>query len=226
MRHTILGSLKRRGLSVGLVLVLGVLAFSAVAAADTVGSINFDSSQGYDPGNINRQNGWSKTGPYDANVASTTRFAFGQALRISNAVTSGSFSDQTFSPGLTNPASESSAMKHFEASFDIGTTSNDEQPGLAMSVSPDNGQGSRMSYLRFVDQPNGVHVNFMDDATFARDRHRHAKPHECPHDQVLDHLQERAPTTSRSSSTARRRSAARPGRTTTATTRSRHRQAT
>jgi len=33
-----------------------------------------------------------------------------------------------------------------------------------ISVSPDNGQGARMSYLRFVDQDNGVHV-FFDDAT-------------------------------------------------------------
>ncbi len=31
-----------------------------------------------------------------------------------------------------------------------------------MSVSPDDGQGSRMSYLSFVDQPDGVHVTFYD----------------------------------------------------------------
>ena len=101
MRKTILGSLKRRGLSVALLVAVGVLGFSAVAAADTVDSINFES---YATGNINGQNGWSKSGPYDVKVVNADRFGFGQALQISNAVTSGSFGDQAFSPGLTDPA--------------------------------------------------------------------------------------------------------------------------
>ena len=33
---------------------------------------------------------------------------------------------------------------------------------MHMSVSPDNGSGARMSYLRFEDQSDGVHV-FFDD---------------------------------------------------------------
>jgi hypothetical protein len=158
MRRTILGSLKRRGLSVALVAV-GVLGFSAVAAADTVGSINFESAQGYVTGNINGQQGWSKTGPYDVNVVDTSRFGFGRALQISNAVTSGAFGDQAFSPGLIDPAGET-ANKHLEASFDVATTSNAQQQDLAISVSPDNGQGARMSYLRFEDKAGGVDVYF------------------------------------------------------------------
>jgi hypothetical protein len=90
---------------------------------------------------------------------------FGQALRISNAVTSGSFGDQAFSPGLTEPAGET-ARKHFEASFDVATTSDAVQPGLAISVSPDNGHGARMSYLRFEDHADGVRV-FFDGANAA-----------------------------------------------------------
>jgi hypothetical protein len=31
-----------------------------------------------------------------------------------------------------------------------------------VSVSPDNGQGARMSYLRFEEHTNGVHVYFVD----------------------------------------------------------------
>ena len=31
-----------------------------------------------------------------------------------------------------------------------------------MSVSPDQGDGSRVSYLRFEDQADGVHVFFVD----------------------------------------------------------------
>jgi hypothetical protein len=94
MRKTILGSLKRRSLSAALLVAVGVLGFSAVAAADTLGSIDFESAQGYVAGNIHGQNGWSKLGAYDVEVEQTDRFGFGQALRISNAVTTGAFGDQ------------------------------------------------------------------------------------------------------------------------------------
>ncbi len=65
--------------------------------------------------------------------------------------------------GAPEPGRESGAA-HFDASFQIGTTSAAEQSGLHMSVSPDDGNGSRMSYLRFEDQSDGVHV-FFDDVT-------------------------------------------------------------
>ena len=150
---------------------LGLLAsFAGAAAADSVGAITFEPSQGYTLGSINGQNDWLKTGPYDVAVASIGAFpdavtyGFGdQALRLSNSITSGSFGDQTFSPGLLSPAGESAA-KHFDASFQIGTAFAAEQPGLSMSVSPDNGVGGRMSYLRFEDHFDGVHV-FFDDIT-------------------------------------------------------------
>ncbi len=48
-------------------------------------------------------------------------------------------------------------------SFDIkSAVPGSRQPGLMMSVSPDRGDGSRMSYLRFEDQVDGIHV-FFDD---------------------------------------------------------------
>jgi hypothetical protein len=154
----------------------GLLASIAGAAGtNAVAPITFEPDSGYTVGNINGQgadvgNTWLKSGPYDAAVASATDFpAIGdlgfetQALRISNAVTSGSFGDQTFSPSVT-PAVTGTAQHKFASSFSIGTTSpGAQQPGLAISVSPDNGQGARMSYLRFEDQPNGVHV-FFDQA--------------------------------------------------------------
>jgi hypothetical protein len=101
--------------------------------------------------------------------------AFGsEALRVSNAITSGCFSDQTFSPSIPNAAGESTdalsgglsggtRMSHFDAAFTIASaTPLAEQPGLAISVSPDRGDGSRMSYLRFVDTPVGIDVYFDD----------------------------------------------------------------
>jgi hypothetical protein len=154
--------------------VVAVLAVSAMlvasAGADSIGPTTFESPT-FTPGDINGQDGWTKTGPYDAAVATVSSFpdalgyGFGaQALRISNAVVSGSFGDQTFSSGLANPAGEAPAQTHFEASFKIGTTQAAPQSGLSIAVSPDNGSGARMSYLRFDDQADGVHV-FFDDVT-------------------------------------------------------------
>lgn len=44
----------------------------------------------------------------------------------------------------------------------IGTTQSTEQTDLKMTVSPDQGTGGRMSFLRFEDQSDGVHVIFFD----------------------------------------------------------------
>jgi hypothetical protein len=153
-----------------LLLVLFTLGGAAIAAADSVGPITFEPPT-YTVGNINGQAGWTKTGPYDAGVVATSAFpaaagyGFGtQALRISSSVTSGSFGDQTFAPPVTSPAGESTPLNHFQASFSIGTAVATEQPGLQLSVSPDDGTGGRMGYLRFVDESDGVHV-FFDDAS-------------------------------------------------------------
>ncbi len=169
-----------------------MLVFPALASGDSLGLITFESSQGYIVGNINGQpltnnslpNGkWEKTGPYDVQVVMTSSFpaaagyGFGsQTLRLSNAVSSGSFGDQTFTPGLGDEAGESGASNvgaagplsggvrqpHFDASFLIGTTQATPQPGLRITVSPDRGDGARMSFLAFADQADGVHVSFSD----------------------------------------------------------------
>ena len=170
-----------------LVALCTMLVFPALASGDSLGLITFESSQGYILGNIHNQpitnnlpNGkWSKLGPYDVQVVSVSSFpaaatyGFGsQALRLSNAVTSGSFGDQTFSPGLGDEAGESGASNaglsggvrqpHFDASFLIGTTQVAAQAGLRITVSPDRGDGARMSFLAFADQADGVHVTFSD----------------------------------------------------------------
>ncbi len=148
----------------------GIMAVSTILPvfAETMPTIDIE-SPAYTVGNINGQNGWSKTGSYDVEVANTSDFSnavsFGmgnQALRLSNAVTSGSFGDQTFTPGLTSPAGEATSSTHFEASFTIGSTQATQQPGLFTSVSPDDGNGSRMSYAGFDDQADGIHVIFYD----------------------------------------------------------------
>ncbi|MEO6063660.1 MAG: hypothetical protein ABIQ99_17145 [Thermoflexales bacterium] len=154
------------------------------ARADTVGPINFESPT-YTIGTINGQDGWSSLGAagsgcalYDHAVASTSAYwavpGFGgQTLRISNAVTSGCFGDQTFSKSLLDEAGESSAISgglsggtrqsRFEASWEFASAvPGAEQPKLAFTASPDRGDGARMSWIQMADTPGGLDVNFYD----------------------------------------------------------------
>lgn len=156
-------------------LMLGAAATFAFADSTAV---NFESPT-YTIGNINGQDGWTKTGPYDVSVVSNT-YGYatfgGQSLRTSDAVTSGSFGDQTFAKPLVNAVGEvdstngtfsaGTLQRHFEIQFDLASTLATLQPGMHVSVSPDRGDGSRMSYLRFEDQVDGIHV-FFDDVTDA-----------------------------------------------------------
>jgi hypothetical protein len=150
---------------------IGLLA-SFAGAATTTGTIGFETSDGYTVGDINGQptttpgNTWMKTGSYDVAVEDLTSFTDhsqglvgDRALRLSNSITSGSFGDQTFSPSV-DAAGLATSLRHFASNFLIGTTQQGVQAGLSMSVSPDNGSGARMSYLRFEDQGDGVHVLF------------------------------------------------------------------
>jgi hypothetical protein len=170
MRQVFALRLRRRlVLTISAIVALALVGATA-ARADTVGPINFEPSQGYVPGDINGQQGWQKLNPlYDVKVAPLSAYpaaaGYGfqtQALQLSDFFTTFSFGDQTFSPGLLQPAGESPLQTHFDASFKIGTSQATEQAGLHMSVSPDDGQGARMSYLRFEDQSNGVHVFFVE----------------------------------------------------------------
>ena len=108
--------------------------------------------------------GWTFTGPYDAQVQG------GNQMQISDATTSGSFGDWVFSPKVPD-ASGAGTLRNYTATFNIATapgarSTPDPAPNDAeynhVSVSPDDGNGGRMSYLRFENQPTGVHVFFND----------------------------------------------------------------
>src|SRR5512141_2994579 len=127
-------------------------------------------------GDIHGQDGWLKTGPYDVAVVTNTYgyASFGtQSLRLSNAVTSGSFGDQTFAKPLVDAVGEAAAtagtfsegtrQPHFEMQFDIASTQPfTHQSGLMVSVSPHRRDGSRVSHLRFDDAVAGIDVFFYD----------------------------------------------------------------
>jgi len=154
------------------------LLFTPSAHAESL-SVNFENPP-YTVGNINGQDGWSSTGLFDQGVVSSPVISGTQSFRISNAVTSGSFGDQTFSKSLTNEAGETSAQNggmsggtrqsYFEASWDFKSTSpSSEQPGLAVVASPDRGDGARMSWVQMKDMPTGIEVNFFDYQSGAPD---------------------------------------------------------
>lgn len=160
-------------------LALSPLGIALPAFADTV-NVNFESPL-YSLGSIGGQDGWSNAvnPAYDQGVTTTPATfssTFGsQSFRISDAVTSGSFGDWVFAKPLTNAVGETSAtdgaftpgtlQQHFETEFDIASIlPESQQSGLHVSVSPDRGDGSRMSYLRFEDGASGINV-FFDDVT-------------------------------------------------------------
>jgi hypothetical protein len=164
--------------AVAAALVASVVALSAAApaAADTQGPIDFES---YSIGSVDGQDGWAKTGPFDVAIADNSTFpdapaSFGdQSLRMSDAVTSGSFGNQAFSKPTVDAAGEPTAdtggfptgtlRSRFSTSFDFASVTPDaEQPGLHTSISPDRGDGARMSYVRIEDSPTGWNLFFVD----------------------------------------------------------------
>lgn len=174
-----------RHLSAALAFVLALTGGFA-ARAETLPTIVFDDPP-YPVGTIHNKDGWSSSGSagaggpgYDHAVAAVNaqvqpiapQFG-GQALRISNAVTSGSFGDHTFSKSLANEAGEPSAVSngmsggtrqsHFEAEWEfISTTPAAPQPGLSVVASPDRGDGARMSWVQMTDTGTGIDINFND----------------------------------------------------------------
>jgi len=163
----------------GLFVVL--FALSSLAIAQT---INFESPT-YTVGSVNDQDGWNAAGSaglgcavYDEGIVANNTLpaplSFGaQSFRISNAVTSGCFVDQAFSKPTINEAGETDAhngglsggirQSTFVTQFNIASADpSAQQPGLVMSTSQDRGDGARMSYLRFEDRVDGVHVYFDD----------------------------------------------------------------
>jgi len=158
--------------AVGLIALLTMVGLSG--AATNPYTADFGS---FALGTVNGQDGWHSAAPgdvpalpngYDQAVVANgggAPAAFGaQSLRMSNAYTNGEFFYQTYSPSIDNPAGESEPNQVFDGSFQFTSTSVNQQPGLALSVSPDNGFGARMSYVRLEDAATGIQV-FFDDVS-------------------------------------------------------------
>ena len=128
---------------------------------------------------INGQNGWAVLNPaYDQKVVS---FDGNTVWRVSNAVTSGNFSDMPFAPRLggipsntaTNPtnsspgafAGESStgtSLRHFRGSFRFRSATGGPQSGARITVSADDGEGGRQSFIALEDAGTAIQVTTFD----------------------------------------------------------------
>jgi hypothetical protein len=145
----------------------------------TVGPIDFESpTYSAVPGSINNQDGWKATGLFDQavvlnSVNPNAPDAFGdQSWRVSNAVTSGSFGDQPFSKPLVNEAGESTAENAgqsggtrqpcFKAEFTVASNAGANQNGLRVTVSPDRGDGARMSFVSLAHTASDLNIRFFD----------------------------------------------------------------
>ena len=159
---------------------------TSTTARDCAGSaalaVDFETPT-YATGSPNGQDGWVAQGSagsgcalYDHAIVPNTYgyTAFGsQTLRMSSAVTSGCFGDQTFSKPLPNEVGEETAdnggqsggtrRTHFEAEWMFASiVPGAEQPGLHVVASPDRGDGARMSWVQMADTPSGLEVDFYD----------------------------------------------------------------
>jgi hypothetical protein len=168
---------QRRGIHGRTIIVIAIAAVLGLAACHptkqgtTTGPIDFEDPPYTAPADIDGQDGWTSTGAFDHEVddvaaSGTTPGTFGfgdQALRISSAVTSGSFGDQTFSRQTDDGAGETTAEDDgdddarrgfFETSWDFATAGNPvaaAQSGLHVVASPDRGDGARMSWIEMAD---------------------------------------------------------------------------
>lgn len=169
--QTCLSLFNKKSASFALVVVLITAVFAFQVQADSI-AIDFES---FTLGSVNGQDGWGITGGYDVEIVDATAYGYAsfgnQSLRISNAVTSGSFGDHLFSQSLADEAGETDAenggmsggtrQTYFAASWDFASTvPGAEQSGLNITVSPDRGDGARMSWIQMADTPTGLEVNF------------------------------------------------------------------
>lgn len=179
----------KRLVAFGSVALVVLVTMVSAAAADTysTGFENFSTAWtgvGLDenPGTVNGQYGWHSAKPssipslpygYDQQIVNNDTYGgqtggddFGdQSLRVSNAYTNdppSEFKFQTYSKSTTENAGEGLTNTVYTGEFQFIPTSANPQPGLFVSVSPDNGEGGRMSYVSLEDTAGGIKMTFYD----------------------------------------------------------------
>jgi hypothetical protein len=183
--------MRRRSSIVALVTAIGLALVGTLRATQ----ILFTDFEGFNTGaSIDRQNGWSSAPQWDEEVKN----ASGNTVwRVSNAVTSGSFSDMPFAPRLggipantiTNPTNDSpgafagesstgASLDRFRSTFSFRSATGAPQfdpvtcanpdPDLCLrariTISADNGNGGRQTFIVLEDRGTGINVATFDVA--------------------------------------------------------------
>ncbi len=128
---------------------------------------------------VDGQGGWSSDNPaWDEEVVlDGTNYVW----RVSNAVTGGSFGDMPFAPRpggipddtVNDPANSDplffagesatgASFRQFVGEFSFRSKTGAAQAGLRITVSLDNGQGARQSFVALADTGSGIEVTTFD----------------------------------------------------------------
>jgi MYXO-CTERM domain-containing protein len=149
---------------------VSVLALALAAGAASASTVSYSTGfepTAFTPGNINGQAGWSQTNPaFVGNVDTAAARTGVHGFRRSNAFASGSFGDQTFSPGLGVGVGEPTAVGYtagynrFETSFWFRAASSTAGDGSVLGIAPTDAGGSRAMAINLFNSSadSGVRV--------------------------------------------------------------------
>jgi len=141
------------------ILLLAAMSAVVVSQAQTI-TIDFEN---YPNGPItNGFNGWQITNPgWDQGVQTAGAIAGNKSWRMSNAVASGSFGDQPYTPALPMLTGETQTNRLFTASFKWKALAGG-RAGENVVVSIDNGTGQRGNYIR-IQNVGGLDTSWRVD---------------------------------------------------------------
>jgi hypothetical protein len=150
-------------------LVLGMLFLLPTHHRNMATAASFE---GFQNGTINNQFGWTADDLFDQAI--TLDAAGTRVWQMSNAITSGGFGNQPYSPitakvagepgsSLDGPNSANATASTFYSRVVFGSATGAPQPGLVLSLSASaKGVGNRMSWVGLEDSGSGIDLGFYD----------------------------------------------------------------
>ena len=150
-------------------LVLGMLFLLPTHHRNMATAASFEDFQN---GTINNQFGWTVADLFDQAI--TLDAAGTRVWQMSNAITSGGFGNQPYSPitaevagepgsSLNGPNSANATVSTFYSRVVFGSATGAPQPGLFLSLSASaKGVGNRMSWVGLEDSGSGIDLGFYD----------------------------------------------------------------
>lgn len=151
------------------IVICGV--FVVAMGIDTSLGQSYTDFEGFTLGSsVDGQGGWRSTNPLrDEEIVSLSG---NEVWRVSNAFANGSFGDQPIAPGSDQYAGETGGIHEYDsavantnrfyASFDFWSVTGAAQPGLDITISPDDGAGRRQSFISLEDDGSGLNIDFYD----------------------------------------------------------------